>query len=921
MKKIASTTMAFVIMLLCTVPFISGCRRSEKNAYTVTQWLDVVERNFGMDYYTEPEPILQSVFTSSPDFDTIQIAAEWGLISPEDVPELDSYITKEFCADTLVTAMNFTDTATVDITDFDKIDPSYVENVKIAVENGVFSLDNGKFDPKAELTKGEADVALTAAYDKWINFSFNGVEYDESVVKENVVNLGSLDENISPVADCDYKVDYSGSTDFFGEDGQYTDNTIKTITFQKNDMPDISAGSVMTLPADDVVPMDYAVVVESVSENDDGTVTVHTRNAELEEIYDEIKIQKSEVVDFSDAVFYAPDGTKIEMMDGEPEPMMFADEDAQIEKLGLYVPGNGLKTEKTASVKGSKTIDLGDGLEATFYVKGEEIGVKLKLENKSGDVTASVETSAKLTLKIDSKVDLGFFRLKSALLKASSSQEVSTKFKYSLKKSGGINESTKRNCVLKELYNEFGKLVNEGKKAGGLVGKAYCKKILDISLGNGFHLALRVGMNVEGELEFTLGASEAFGVEYVNGKLRKISDFSTKQDLSLSGKFEATLSPALTWQLLGRTIADAGAEGGLGVKLSSKLYESNEVSGEIESECGFPYLITAGIAENAGLPINMSKAEIVTKENIQSCLDFRVYPIFKLFVCSGSSLVGKYVGSIEVSILGEDNPIYVKHWESDNGVVADCSRGVSESYDIETGKDLTLNLKDLNKLVLYVGEEYTNFKIATLPKGLTVDDVKITVEDPSVLGAEKLMSIKKTKAGDRKIKVTMKNKLNDTSLEGEVFYKDFSKDVKDQFKLVGLADGTTKLTVSAGNYSKTVEVVVGNGGLVKAETGRFSLKDTSMNLNGGSGGRIEITSFPEGYDMSGISFTSSDPSIASVDPSGNVTGGNVSGSAIITVSTNDGLYSVSCLVNVIADSDALNGFAGGGGGGGGGRGW
>ncbi len=223
--------------------------------------------------------------------------------------------------------------------------------------------------------------------------------------------------------------------------------------------------------------------------------------------------------------------------------------------------------------------------------------------------------------------------------------------------------------------------------------------------------------------------------------------------------------------------------------------------------------------------------------------------------------------------------------------------------------------------MLSVGEEYTGLKAATLPKGVTKDDVKIKSGDNKILKAENLMTINTGNSAMDKLLVSIVNLA--TGQAGSVYYKEIPKSDADQFKLTGLADGKTSLTISAGQYSKTIEVIVGNGGLVNIPTGRFSIRNSTINLNGGESGKMEIESLPEGYDMSRIRFVSSDPDIAAVDASGNITANNVNGSTIITASTDDSLYNVSCLVIVSqaadtpnANEDGGSGAAGGGTGGG-----
>ncbi len=949
MKRFTSMTLAFIMLLLCAVPLISGCKgTSEKDAYSVTQWLDMVENSFNMEYYTESEPIIQSVFKNDPNYDTVQIAAEWGLISPEDNLDFASYVTREFCADTLVTAMNFTDPASVEIADSDKVNPLYIDNVKIAVNEGVFALDGGKFNPQKELTKAEADAALAAAYDKWINFSFNGECFDKSIVKDNVVNLGSLDEGVAPIQSFDYKVDYSGSMDFFDAEGNYIDDTIKTITFSKDSMPDISEGSVLTMPADDVVPVDYAVVVDSITENPDGTVTVNTHNAELEDVFEKLEKRFSGDVDFVNASYFTPDGQRIILSDEEGVDlspnntsdrltMKLSDNPAheQTDPMALQnmqrvysfddnggYKFDGFQPKNMANLKKGKggTFDLGNGVKVTINPKLTDDGVKLdvKMSYKHSKDGSTVEVIATASLKagLEFDLDAGFIYVHRALCKLNMKEAFGVKFLVDVDYSASLYDH------LEEAYKEFVSEMSRMSSASSAAANICSRKILTVALGGGFNFEVRLYIKADGELSIGIEFNQAVGFEYVNGELRKILEVKSPDiDISLSAKLEVTLGFALSWKAFGFTVADLEFEAGEGMKLNSRCYEYDNTTGTIVSECGLKGAVfTPGQTPTFDGSANITGVFKIDNPNIQVCTELELYPIAKINICTKKSFIGKFCSySADVS---DSIPIARKKWhfESDNGAVDSCTRGVTESFGIEQGDDLTLNLNNLNSLVLSVGEEYTNLKVATLPKGVTKNDVKIKSGDNKILKAENLMTINTGNSAMDKMLVSIVNLA--TGQAGSVYYKEIPKSDADQFKLTGLADGKTSLTISAGQYSKTIEVIVGNGGLVNIPTGRFSIKNSTINLNGGESSKMEIESLPEGYDMSRIGFVSSDPDIAAVDASGNITANNANGSTIITASTDDGLYNVSCLVIVSQAADTTNtnggGIAGGGTDGGGG---
>ena len=146
-KKLISVLLAAAMWTVCILPCLTGCNGGGGDGYTVAEWLDKVEMQFNMLYYNTDEPFFPNVTAESQHFDTLQIAAEWGLVDPAAGIRPDDKITKEFAADTLVSAMAFNYEADAGIADADKI--SDLNKVSIAVNEGVFTLDgNGRFDPQ-----------------------------------------------------------------------------------------------------------------------------------------------------------------------------------------------------------------------------------------------------------------------------------------------------------------------------------------------------------------------------------------------------------------------------------------------------------------------------------------------------------------------------------------------------------------------------------------------------------------------------------------------------------------------------------------------------------------------------------------------------------------------------------------------------
>ncbi len=901
-KRLLSLILACIMLWCCMVPMLTGCSGgTPENKYTVAEWLSKVEDSFNMLYYTESEPLVQTVRSDSEYYDVVQIAAEWGLISAEDELDFDKPVTKEFCADTLATATNFAKGESFEgIADADSITDRYVEGVNLALNEGIFSLDaNGRFDPKYEPTKEEADIALVTARNAWTNFSFDGECYDKSEVKDGVINLGGVADVVTDgVVDADFSVQYTGDTNFIGPDGNYCDNSTKTITFAAGQAPAMQVGTVLAMPGDDVIPMDYAVVVDSIVENADGSVTVNTHNATIDDVYENLNVRYSGDIDFSNAIVITPDGEVLTSDSSAQSMSDTADDEASLDS-GLYVFADaekqltGSKDKAEFSFKIDKLINFNIALSG----KGAEFGVTLKKD--FGDATGELKVTEKKDFSIDYDYDYGLIKgLKSFYVKINS--DTTEKLKLSLKLNEGKNY-TDEYKDLKDLNNfknfykalseDFSKRSKDAKALEQIMNVKLCDVVIPHTP---IHFTIRLGATVEGELEFVVEQSETNGIEKVGKKLRIINDVDRNLDVKFDGKMEAYLKVGFELIFL-TSIADLGVQGGLGVASSAKVYLNNEATGAVEAEFALPRTLTTEGAVDCGSGISTMGVAMSSASNVDVCLETRAYPILKVYGCSKGTLVGKFLGSIEYEFFGKDTPLAVIHYEVGKGIVDCCTKENSGSnLDIEVGDTVTANF---DKYLMAVGEESTAVKMLTIPEGIKIEDIVVTSSDPSIVMVENLLKQDEGIAPSNKLKITL-SPLNPLKINTTTYFKEHHKEDAEHFKFTGVTDGVATVTINAGGKTCEVQVVVGNGGIAEVSEGRFVIKNTSMNLKMGESGKVEVESAPEGYTLAECTFSSTDTEVATVDQNGNVTAGSKGGSAIIYISTNDGEYTGACIINV-----------------------
>lgn len=945
-KKIISSFLSAVFLAVFVLSSLSGCSSSgDKNHYTVLEWLDKVEETFNFLYYSETEPLVKSVKTSDKGFETVQIAADWGIIDPEDDLKFNGKLTKEFAADTLVRAMNCVTPSTADISDSKKVKALYLENVMSSVNEGIFALKSGKFDPKKQLTTAEADNAMFIAYDKWVNFSYSE-SFDRSTVKENVINLGGVTSENSTIVPAEYSVKYTGSKTFFDENGGYSDTTNKTITFQAGQVPEgLKVDAVLAMPADEIIPMNYAVVVTDVKTNSDGSVTVSTRNAELEEVFDEIDIQQTGPLDFTDAIFFDPEGNRLTFNDYTPVGMSNTLDGGNVKSLGLYRPGenNSVKT----SEKKSASFKLGDGFTASVYYtldkNGGGFGFEINGKANSDTENVSVKIGFDDTIKVENrlKTHWDWFKLKVDELKLSLNDTKTETFGFDCSAVDNFGKTinkvkkpedaewnigywSREGVRLREIYGDTRTVNKVFKDLKTQADSALNKKIVDIIIpSTHIHVVVRAEMTVEGSLKLTLTQSNTVGVELVKGKLRPIKESSNKQELDFSAKIELTGRLALEFQLVGINVADIGVKAGVGAKVSSLIYSYDKSTDSLLEVCGIEgAAVSPGAQIDAGGGVRVAETGLQIPEDdtttTRICNELTFYPIVTVFACSPSSVAGKLFTSIELEVLNEKSPFLKIHSECNengSGVVSECSITANENYGITTGDKLTLNM---NEYAISISEEAdTGLAVVTLPKKSTIKDVNITSDNPDVLEVENLlhkstattspnpvMNLKinspaATKFINKKFGTDLK--VSGTYEFGTWFYEDLSDGKKPQFALTGKKNGTANVTISVGGESVTIPVKIGTGDEPIVSTGALISTKGTFTLAPGETAQTAFDFIPEGRTIADISFTSANSSVATVTSGGLIKAVGI-GDTIITATLkgNDKEYTSELTVHVVA---------------------
>ncbi len=227
----------------------SAVNMSSDGEISKGEWLDMVNEAFGIQ--------------ADESKDDIENAKEWGLIKADEEIDPNSKIDKEFAARTLMMAGGFVDENATD-----------EEIMQAAQENGIIS-GSGDIDPQT------AAESLNEAHHQWANQTF---DYHENIQYQKGVQ------------------DFSQVPEAKSIDLVETENKV---IMPNNCANSIQKDTVFILPPDENNKDGLAMKALNVIDNGDGTSTIISCPATLEEVYQDLEISGA----------FSPNIDEIEILD------------------------------------------------------------------------------------------------------------------------------------------------------------------------------------------------------------------------------------------------------------------------------------------------------------------------------------------------------------------------------------------------------------------------------------------------------------------------------------------------------------------------------------------------------------------------------------------------------------------------------
>lgn len=655
MKRLISIILLVATLFTLASP-LAGCSANKETVLTVGQWLMMINDAFGMQSYIEEKPYFESVSSTNPYFETVQIAAEWDVVDRNSSIDVEKTLTWETALVTLVNAGNFV-----------AVDSDKKEKISFAIENFDKSIRDYWMNRNIQYQK--AVVLLATAQEQWAN-----KRYDENI--ENI----SYNDNVVNLAET-VKADYAVNGN--------------QVAISSELVGEIKEGDVYVLQSQDN-PLEYNYYkAEQVATSDGVTyISNSTEDLEIEDVAQEVKLQGTIIPTAENTVVYDGNGNVI----AGPQVVnqVFTGDGPKVELLGYTQTATSSKhtfkvgeNEVSLSYNLNGALDMKIGVKTANLLGGDDYG---KLNGEASFEISNLE----ITRDFDYSVWSG---LKSATLKVD--YETKTKF--------GVSYSAKPvDAVAAPKYsNGNGKFLTNFKRAilkdkDGLGAKTIAsKKVIKVCSLNVYNagvakicLDVNLQIAVDGSLSVTITQGGTTGVEYKNGNLRFIKKNSKSAEAELKAQVELTLGfgPALYLIGLKKQLLGLEVQMGVGAAASVKMHladvemhlieemsfddtpaEDCEVFNTLSIDASAEAI--QAVAESQG-GVYKAEAGATVSLHVDTCFDVSVYGILK-FGLTDSSYAAKFIGGkvkLTCTVFSSKNAkffnYHVDNWNWTGGVTS-----------------------------------------------------------------------------------------------------------------------------------------------------------------------------------------------------------------------------------------------------------
>jgi len=630
MQKLLALILSVIMAFLNLIPGFSGLN---KDTMKVGEWLSLANETFGMVYDAEGD-VFEGVSEENEYYEAVQTAYQWGILEGFDTIDPDKAVDGVFAAVALVRYAKLTG-GEVEISNAEVIE--FIQEVTIAVANGIFDLDeeNGFFTGK--LTRDEAIAAINKAFEIWQNKEVPETENEAEVkVADGVVD----------------KLD--------GEGYEMVENTVAF-----DDGTDVKEGDTVALA-------EGVFTVTEATETTNGVVA-EVEEADIADGYDAINMTTS--MDPNLALAEVRNGDGFVLKEAVTEEQI-----AEQWELKDLLTWDMIYDLLLDYAEFDFDIELGDfeiNIAARLIRDGFEVCV-------SGYVCEGVHvarTYSVTKLHLDTKFK--------ANLKALKIQEAYLIADYDCVETTVISGSYAANLV--EIKGEDGVERDFFQKIkDGLIkftkgaGKRIVLYQVEIPIPNvpGFFFTIQFGIqfNINGRIQVVVTSHETKGIEIINNKPRIINETQVyDRDINIYGNFRLMFYADFILAFTKYNLLDLALAAGVGADVVSYVYiagYTDKVDPVGPTDNTVVDQETGELIVVEDLPLDVAIESASSSDNFDDmcfCADVVMYGIITISI-GENSLLEEIGLDYEWELVNKKNGTFLNLHIEDSGIVEECTR-------------------------------------------------------------------------------------------------------------------------------------------------------------------------------------------------------------------------------------------------------
>lgn len=525
MLQACKRSILVLLGVLCILLQVGCTNPSATNEISFGEWINQINDEAGIHDFTETKPYFMNIPSSSPYYEDIQAAVEWGIIDTSHPIDVAQPVTRELVAYTLIHLSNVE--LVKENGKFRDIQKTqYPKEVSTAINLGLMKLDkNNRFIPNEVMDKDEASELLNVVLDY-----INGIEY------ENKLPEVTYKSDIEIINEKPISYDLNKSEALFKRDSNIKENMyfyIDSNLYQ----------------------------IESLQEKD-GCLQAYIREADPVKIIDSLSVEGSEELDFSQAE-------------------IIEDYQSGFNEETSYVEPTNIKLMSIQKIQ--KTFDYQD-----FKVKWRLTSSGIYSEIYKEDVyggkayanftLSKVKPTFKCEMK-DGKVDYAYFRIDST-----TSEKIGFIKEESETLYGNFKNLSKDNFIAscKNFFEEKRSVTDIEIPIAKLKIPLASNPTVKVTI------ELRLHLYASGKAEISFAQDNVMGIEIKDGHMRSICSSTPTSEALIKASIGSSAKVLFGFNVMNLQMANTSVEAGVEASVKSTVHMVEETGNLNSSSLDIP---------------------------------------------------------------------------------------------------------------------------------------------------------------------------------------------------------------------------------------------------------------------------------------------------------------------------------------------